>query len=92
MIFFFRICSTRQHKDAPPGLFVQESDWCFPENRSPGIALSPDGSLSTCVSPFMGGGFIFGPSSWVIDVPYDKYVPYIFHGEELLYVLYIHGD
>ncbi|XXQ31853.1 Glycosyltransferase 2-like domain-containing protein [Plasmodiophora brassicae] len=77
-------CVTRRLRDAPAGLFIQESDWCFEENRTPGIAVGDDGKPTTCVSPFMGAGMIVGRSQWIVDVPFDKYLPYLFHGEELL--------
>lgn len=76
----------KQHADAPPGLFITLSDWCTGENRSPGIAQVPGQAPTTCVTPFIGGGMIVGRGQWVVDVPFDKYVPYLFHGEELLYV------
>ncbi|SPR00872.1 unnamed protein product (mitochondrion) [Plasmodiophora brassicae] len=78
------ICCVKQHADAPPGLFITLSDWCTGENRSPGIAQVPGQAPTTCVTPFIGGGMIVGRGQWVVDVPFDKYVPYLFHGEELL--------
>lgn len=36
-------------------------------------------------TPFIAAGFMFGPSSMLADVPYDDALPFLFHGEELLY-------
>ena len=33
---------------------------------------------------FIGAGFVFGPSSFINDVPFDPYLPYLFVGEEIL--------
>lgn len=43
--------------------------------------------------PYTGAGFIFGPGKMVQDVPFDPELPYLFHGEELLYSarLYTYG-
>src|SRR5579859_5950607 len=40
---------------------------------------------------FVGAGFIFGPSAWITDVPYDPYL--YFQGEEITLAarLYTHG-
>lgn len=35
--------------------------------------------------PFVAGGFMFGPGSIPIDVPYDLNLPHLFAGEEILY-------
>ena len=42
-------------------------------------------------SAFCGAGFIFGPSAWITDVPYDPYL--YFQGEEITLAvrLYTHG-
>ena len=40
---------------------------------------------------FLGAGFVFGPSAWISDVPYDPYL--YFQGEEITLAvrLYTHG-
>jgi hypothetical protein len=35
--------------------------------------------------PFTSGGFVFGPGSMVVKVPYDPNLPHLFQGEEILY-------
>lgn len=44
-------------------------------------------------SPFIGAGFLFGHALLLVDAPYDKYLPFLFHGEELLMAarLWTHG-
>eukprot|EP00474_Spongospora_subterranea_P010547 CRZ11005.1 hypothetical protein [Spongospora subterranea] len=78
------ICEAKHHEQAPPGLFVQSQDVCRDQNKSPGLALNSNGKRTTCLSPFMGGGFFAADSGFLIDAPLDKYLPYIFHGEEVL--------
>lgn len=44
-------------------------------------------------NPYIAGGFCFGPSKFVHEVPYDPDLPYLFVGEEILHSirLYTHG-
>jgi [Skp1-protein]-hydroxyproline N-acetylglucosaminyltransferase len=56
------------------GLFTQNSNWYWIENH--GGVPQP--------TPFIGAGFLFGPSKILIDAPYDRYLPFFFHGEEFL--------
>lgn len=35
-------------------------------------------------APFIGAGFFFAHSSFLADVPFDPYVPWVFTGEEIL--------
>jgi [Skp1-protein]-hydroxyproline N-acetylglucosaminyltransferase len=35
-------------------------------------------------SPYIAAGFIFAPSSFIVDVPFDPYLDYVFVGEEIL--------
>jgi hypothetical protein len=65
-------------------MFIQEQDHCYPDNQSLGVALGPNNETTTCATGLVGAGFIVGRSNWVIDVPFDRYIPWIFHGEELL--------
>ncbi|CAM9888894.1 unnamed protein product [Discosporangium mesarthrocarpum] len=37
-----------------------------------------------CPAPFVGAGFIFAHASFLRNIPYDPYVPWIFMGEEIL--------
>ena len=37
--------------------------------------------------PYVSGGMLFGPSSMLIEVPYDPNLPYLFTGEEILHSL-----
>ncbi|CAB1121489.1 unnamed protein product [Ectocarpus sp. CCAP 1310/34] len=37
-----------------------------------------------CPAPFIGAGFFFAHSSFLADVPFDPYVPWVFMGEEIL--------
>ncbi|XXQ31507.1 Glycosyltransferase 2-like domain-containing protein [Plasmodiophora brassicae] len=78
------ICVANDHEQAPAGLFTQGQDVCRQANMSPGIALSAAGERTTCLSPFMGGGFFAAESHVLYDAPFDRYLPYIFHGEEVL--------
>ena len=34
-------------------------------------------------APFIGAGFVFAHASFVKEVPFDPYLPFIFMGEEL---------
>lgn len=43
-------------------------------------------SNSSCVGPFLGAGFLFGRSTLLTAAPPDRYLPLLFHGEELLLV------
>ena len=47
-----------------------------------GIIRTPDRYYEV---PFVAGGFMFGPGSMIHDVPYDPDLPFLFHGEELMY-------
>lgn len=69
---------------APPGLLYQVPDWCRPENMADGVALDAQGRPTTCYSPFVGAGFMAGYAAWVHDVPFDRYLQFLFHGEEIL--------
>ncbi|CAM9400746.1 unnamed protein product [Phaeothamnion confervicola] len=40
-----------------------------------------------CPAPFTGAGFIFAHASFLRDVPFDPYVPWVFMGEEILFSL-----
>lgn len=46
----------------------------------------PHGNATTRNSPapFIGAGFFFAHSSFLADVPYDPYLPWVFMGEEIL--------
>lgn len=35
--------------------------------------------------PYVSGGMLFGPSSMLVEVPYDPNLPYLFTGEEILH-------
>jgi hypothetical protein len=35
----------------------------------------------------MISGFIFGNSHWLYDAPFDRYTPFVFHGEEMYLAL-----
>jgi len=41
--------------------------------------------------PFSAGGMMWGPGSMIYDVPYDPDLPFLFHGEELLYSIRLHA-
>jgi len=34
--------------------------------------------------PFVAAGFFFTPSRWLVDVPFDPYMPWCFMGEEIM--------
>jgi len=36
-------------------------------------------------TPYIAGGMIFGPSEYLLEVPYDPNLPYLFIGEEILH-------
>ena len=38
-------------------------------------------------TPYIAGGFIFSPSEYLTEVPYDPNLPYLFVGEEILHSL-----
>lgn len=50
-----------------------------------GVALDANGQKTTCYSPFVGAGFLAGRARMLYDAPYDRYLPFLFHGEEILY-------
>ncbi|XXQ35416.1 Glycosyltransferase 2-like domain-containing protein [Plasmodiophora brassicae] len=75
------ICKAEDHEQSPPGLFVLAQDYCQEPNWSPHLRTRPRG---TCSSAFIGGGLFFLHSSFLRDVPFDPFLPYLFHGEEVL--------
>lgn len=44
-----------------------------------------------CEVPFVAGGFMWGPGQMVLDVPFDPDLPFLFHGEELMYSVRLHA-
>ncbi|XXQ31119.1 Glycosyltransferase 2-like domain-containing protein [Plasmodiophora brassicae] len=72
------------HDNAPPGLIIQLPETCNDDNMSPGIALDDRGQKTTCFTPFLGAGFFAGRSTLLHDAPFDPYLKFLFHGEELL--------
>lgn len=44
-------------------------------------------------TPYIAGGMIFSPSDYLVEVPYDPNLPYLFVGEEILHSIraYTHG-
>lgn len=44
-------------------------------------------------TPYIAGGMIFSPSEYLVEVPYDPNLPYLFVGEEILHSIraYTHG-
>ena len=34
--------------------------------------------------PFVAAGFFFTPARWLVDVPFDPYMPWCFMGEEIM--------
>ncbi|CAM9164550.1 unnamed protein product, partial [Scytosiphon promiscuus] len=51
-----------------------------------GAGLQQDKQIQQkpCPAPFIGAGFFFAHASFLADVPYDPYVPWVFMGEEIL--------
>jgi hypothetical protein len=45
------------------------------------LAVGPKEYVQT---PYIAAGFIFAPSTFLIDVPFDPYLDYLFVGEEIL--------
>ena len=54
------------------GLFSQDSGWYQIANHE----NHPQGA------PMVGAGFGFSPSEILIDVPFDPYLDFLFHGGE----------
>jgi hypothetical protein len=52
--------------------------------RYEGILISAD-QPTPFLTPFVGAGLMFGPGQWVLDVPFDPYLDFLFSGEELLH-------
>eukprot|EP00904_Undaria_pinnatifida_P009580 jgi/Undpi1/5752/HiC_scaffold_2.g01026.m1 len=50
----------------------------------PGIAYDKGVPSKPCYAPFVGAGFFFAHASFLADVPFDPYVPWVFMGEEIL--------
>jgi hypothetical protein len=48
-----------------------------------GNGYNGDEMLPTQI-PFVAAGFFFTPSSWLVDVPFDPYLPWCFMGEEIM--------
>lgn len=63
-----------------PHLTSSVQDYCQEPNWSPHLRTRPRG---TCSSAFIGGGLFFLHSSFLRDVPFDPFLPYLFHGEEV---------
>lgn len=53
-----------------------------------GIIKVPDDYTEV---PFAGAGVMWGPGSMIHDCPYDPDLPFLFHGEELLYSVRLHS-
>jgi hypothetical protein len=69
------LCKAEFRKDPFDGLIIQSCQECHPENHPDAIS---------CPSPFIAAGFLFGSSKMLFDVPYDRHLPWLFEGEELL--------
>lgn len=69
------MCKAVFRPDAYDGLLIQSCEECHSINH-------PD-SVS-CPTPFVAAGFLFGSSKMIYDVPYDRHLPWLFEGEELL--------
>jgi [Skp1-protein]-hydroxyproline N-acetylglucosaminyltransferase len=48
-----------------------------------GNGYNGDEMLPTQI-PFVAAGFFFTPSRWLVDVPFDPYLPWCFMGEEIM--------
>lgn len=69
------MCKAEFRSDPFDGLLIQSCQECHPINH-------PD--TPSCPTPFIAAGFLFGSSKMLYDVPYDRYLPWLFEGEELL--------
>lgn len=56
------------------GLFTQHSNW-YDIRKHNGLPQP---------SPLIGAGFVFGRGKIFIDAPFDRYLNFLFHGEEFL--------
>lgn len=65
------ICNAK-FDDYMKGLFSQDSGW---------YQIAEHDNVPQA-SPFIGAGFLFAPATALIDVPYDPYLDFLFHGEE----------
>lgn len=70
------LCKVGFGKGAPQGLVIQECGECHPQHRGK--------NNLTCMAITIGAGFYFGRSLMIYDAPFDKYLDYMFQGEELL--------
>lgn len=68
------ICDAK-FDDYMQGLFSQDSSWYSKEQHGG----RPQ------ASPFIGAGFLFAPSSILWDAPFDRYLDFLFHGEEFVH-------
>jgi hypothetical protein len=69
------ICKVKW-EGVPKNFMLQLCEDCTRLERNPGEI--------SCVSAFIGAGFTFGPARMILDVPYDRYLPWLFQGEEML--------
>lgn len=71
---------------APKGMIMQRAAAWYDRDKYHG-QLNP--------TPFLAAGFLFASSArtLLLDAPFDPHLPYLFHGEELLYAarLWTHG-
>lgn len=58
----------------------------FPEHGFPIFhAVTIPKEQQPAEQPFLGAGFVFTDGGAVRDVPFDTHLPFLFHGEEILY-------
>ena len=55
---------------------------CFLVLQSPTTTLSTNKDSSPMLHPFWSAGFSFSRGHFIVQVPYDQYLPMVFHGEE----------
>jgi UDP-GlcNAc:polypeptide alpha-N-acetylglucosaminyltransferase len=67
--------------ESPDGLFRLDGAVIQQRNTTP------------VLQPFTAAGFLFGESAFIMEVPFDPYLDYLFDGEEVLYSarLFTHG-
>lgn len=87
LLSYYPIPADQYKDDPPPDTHIPViSDWFLNSKEilqwKPGVYTPMNNQNKE--SPFLAGGFIFGPGHFILDVPFDPFLPYLFMGEESL--------
>jgi hypothetical protein len=74
-----------QHEELVPRLCIGQ----FESNNDiislRGVQLKTSPKDIPTITGYIAGGFLFGPSKFIKEVPFDPDLPYLFNGEEILH-------